>query len=36
MIALEAIREGLVQLDYFIDDLEECISDNDSGIEHND
>ena len=36
MISLEALRESLVQLDYYIDDLEECISDNDSGIEHND
>jgi len=36
MISLEALREGLLALDYVIDDLEECISDNDSGIEHND
>ena len=43
MVSLEALREGLVDLDYEIDDLYDCISDNDSeieinqhGIEHND
>jgi len=36
MIALEALREHLMHLDYDIDELEECVSDNDSGIEHND
>lgn len=35
MVALEAIREALVDLDHDIDDLEDCISDNDSGIDHN-
>jgi len=36
MVSLEALRESLLLLDHVIDDLEECVSDNDSGIEHND
>ena len=36
MIALEALRESLVTIDFMIDEVEDCIADNDSGIEHND
>jgi len=43
MIALEALREALVQIDADIDDLDDCIShndddisENDHGVEHND
>ena len=36
MVALEALREDLVDLDHDIDDLYDCISDNDSGIDEND
>ena len=36
MVALEALREALVELDSDIDDLEDCISDNDDGIKAND
>ena len=35
MVSLEAIREGLVDLDYEIDRLEDCYHDNDDGIDHN-
>ena len=36
MVALEALREALVDLDRDIDDVESCISDNDDGISDND
>merc|ERR1712222_35640 len=36
MVALEALREDLVELDHDIDALFDCISDNDSGISDND
>ena len=35
MIALEAIREALVKLDYDITDLETCIETNAATISHN-
>ena len=35
MVALEALREDLVDLDHDIDDLYDCISDNDSDISDN-
>lgn len=36
MIALEALREILVLIYHDIDDLNDCIEDNDYGIEQND
>ena len=36
IVALEALREAMVSLDYDIENLEDCISDNDSGISDND
>ena len=36
MIALEALREALVEIDHDIDDLDSCVSDNDDGISDND
>merc|ERR1712228_598354 len=36
VIALEALREALVDIDHEIDELDDCISSNDSGISHND
>merc|ERR1712151_498389 len=36
MVALEALREDLVDLDHDIDDLNDCISDNDDHISEND
>ena len=36
MVALEALREALVELDSDIDSLEDCISDNDDRIDEND
>ena len=36
MVALEALREALVELDSDIDSLEDCISDNDDRISEND
>lgn len=36
MVALEALREALIELDHEIDHLEDCISENDDGIEYND
>ena len=36
MVALEALREALVDLDRDIDDLDDCISDNDEDISAND
>ena len=35
MVSLEAIREGLADLDYEIDHLEDCITENVAGIDHN-
>ena len=35
MISLEAIREALVELDYRIDHLEDCVSDNHEHIGSN-
>jgi len=35
MVALEALREALNVLDYEIDQVEECVSDNNSDIEDN-
>ena len=35
MIALEATREALVELDYEIDDLEDCIDGNNYNIHEN-
>lgn len=35
MVALEAMREALVQLDSDIDDLKDCISDNEKEIDVN-
>ena len=35
MISLEAIRESLVELDYQIDYLEDCIDDNNHDIDRN-
>ena len=36
MVALEALREALVDIDRDIDYLDSCISDNDDGISDND
>ena len=36
MVALEALREALVDLDHEIDDLDDCISHNDEDISEND
>lgn len=36
MVSLEAIREAIVEIDYRVDHLESCISDNHSEIENND
>ena len=36
MVALEALREDLVELDHDLDDLDSCISSNDDGISDND
>ena len=35
MISLEAIREGMVDLDYEIDYLEDCIDENQKAIDWN-
>merc|ERR1712084_32352 len=35
MVALEAMREALVELDHDVDELESCISDNNDDIEKN-
>ena len=35
MVALEALRESLVHLDGAIDDLSDCVSENDEGISEN-